>query len=57
MHTNILQQKNYSMGAGNYQLFLPMNYEVVIPENDSVEYSGLDLTLSAAGFYSKRGEF
>ena len=35
--TNInLQQKNYNAGRGNYQLVLPINYEVIIPEDDSV---------------------
>jgi len=31
-----LQQKNYNIGSKNYQLKLPMNYEDIIPENDSV---------------------
>jgi len=30
------QQKNYSTGRRNYQLMLPINYEVIIPEDDSV---------------------
>ena len=35
--TNInLQHKNYSIGRKNYQLVLPVNYEVIIPEDDSV---------------------
>ena len=35
--TNIdIQQKNYSTGQRNYQLVLPLNYEVIIPEDDSV---------------------
>ena len=41
MQTNILQQKNYSMGTRSLQLFLPMNYEVIIPENDSVRLLSL----------------
>jgi transposase len=41
MKTNILQQKNYSTGVRNFQLFLPLNYEVIIPENDSVRLLGL----------------
>ena len=34
--TDILQQKNYSTAAKSYQLYLPFNYEVIIPEDDSV---------------------
>ena len=36
MTKNTIQQKNYSTGVGTYQLFLPLSYEVIIPENDSV---------------------
>ena len=36
MQKSNLQQKNYSAGTKNYQLSLPLNYEVIIPENDSV---------------------
>ena len=32
----IIHQKNYSTGKDSYQLILPLNYEVIIPENDSV---------------------
>jgi transposase len=31
-----LQQKNYSADSGYYQLVLPLDYEVIIPEDDSV---------------------
>jgi len=31
-----IQRKNYTIGQGNYQLVLPLNYEVIIPEDDSV---------------------
>ena len=31
-----IQQKNYNTGSKSYQLMLPINYEVIIPENDSV---------------------
>jgi len=31
-----LQQKNYKLGREEYQLKLPLDYEVIIPENDSV---------------------
>ncbi|MCL2703697.1 MAG: hypothetical protein FWE91_08840 [Defluviitaleaceae bacterium] len=31
-----LQQKNYSTGNRNYQIRLPIDYEVKIPEDDSV---------------------
>lgn len=31
-----LQQKNYTTFKQNYQLILPLNYEVIIPEDDSV---------------------
>jgi transposase len=35
--TNInLQQKNYKAENKNFQLVLPLNYEVIIPEDDSV---------------------
>jgi transposase len=36
MSTINIQQKNYNTGRKNYQLILPMNYEVIIPEDDSV---------------------
>jgi transposase len=41
MRENILQQKKYSTGKGSYQLFLPLDYEVIIPENDSVRLLSL----------------
>ena len=31
-----IQQKKYTAGPQNYQLILPFNYEVIIPEDDSV---------------------
>jgi transposase len=31
----------YSTGRGTYQLFLPLEYEVIIPENDSVRLLSL----------------
>jgi RNA-splicing ligase RtcB len=31
-----LQQKNYNTGIENFQLMLPINYEVIIPEDDLV---------------------
>lgn len=35
--TNInIQQKKYTLGRQNYQLVLPLNYDVIIPEDDSV---------------------
>ena len=36
MTTINIQQKKYNTGNGNYQLTLPLNYEVIIPEDDSV---------------------
>lgn len=36
MTTINLQQKNYNARQKNYQLVLPTNYEVIIPEDDSV---------------------
>jgi transposase len=36
MTKKTLQQKNYTIGVKNYQLCLPLDYEVIIPENDSV---------------------
>ena len=36
MTTNKIQQKKYSAERTNYQLVLPINYEVMIPEDDSV---------------------
>ena len=36
MTTINIQQKKYNTGNKNYQLMLPLNYEVIIPENDSV---------------------
>lgn len=41
MEKSNLQQKNYNSGIKNYQLFLPLNYEVIIPENDSVRLLSL----------------
>ncbi|MCL2621269.1 MAG: transposase [Defluviitaleaceae bacterium] len=41
MRTNIIQHKKYSTGKGSYQLFLPLEYEVIIPENDSVRLLSL----------------
>jgi len=43
-----LQQKNYNTGRANYQLMLPIDYEVLIPEDDSVRLlsqivEGMDL--------------
>jgi len=43
-----LQQKNYNTGIENFQLMLPINYEVIIPEDDSVRLlsqivEGMDL--------------
>lgn len=44
-----LQQKNYRAERKEYQLVLPMDYEVIIPEDDSVKLlsqiiEGMDLT-------------
>ena len=36
MTTINIQQKKYNTGKQNYQLMLPINYEVIIPEDDSV---------------------
>ena len=36
MKTLNLQQKNYTENGDRYQLILPLNYEVLIPEDDSV---------------------
>ena len=36
MTTINIQQKKYSTGNKNYQLTLPFDYEVIIPEDDSV---------------------
>jgi len=36
MKTINIQQKNYSTGRQSYQLKLPINYDVIIPEDDSV---------------------
>jgi transposase len=41
MTTLNLQQKNYITNKGNYQLMLPLNYEVMIPEDDSVRLLNL----------------
>jgi transposase len=42
--TNIkIQQKNYTAEREEYQLVLPMNYEVIIPEDDSVRLLSLVL--------------
>ncbi len=35
LNLNILQ-KNYSLNQSGYQLKLPLNLEIMIPENDSV---------------------
>jgi len=58
--TNInLQQKDYTQGRWGYQLFLPMNYEVIIPTDDSVRLldrivEGMDIS-ELASAYSKLG--
>jgi transposase len=49
MKTLKLQQKNYNTHMGSYQLMLPIDYEVIIPEDDSVRLlnlivEGMDLT-------------
>ena len=31
-----ISQKNYSLNRSGYQLKLPLNLEIMIPENDSV---------------------
>lgn len=31
-----ISQKNYSLNQSGYQLKLPLNFEIMIPENDSV---------------------
>jgi len=54
-----VQQKDYSQGGEIYQLKLPMDYEVRIPENDSVRLlnrivEGMDLSELYAE-YSTRG--
>ena len=36
MTTINIQQKKYNTWQKKHQLILPMNYEVIIPENDSV---------------------
>ena len=54
-----LQQKDYSLGREIYQLKLPVDYEVKIPEDDSVRLlnrivEGMDLSELYAE-YSERG--
>jgi transposase len=54
-----LQQKDYSQGREIYQLKLPMDYEVMIPKNDSARLlnrivEGMDLSELYAA-YSERG--
>ena len=58
MHTK-LYSKNYTLFDGGFQLVLPLNYEVLIPENDSVrllsqileglDYRKLDKAYSSKG--------
>lgn len=36
MQLKKLHTKNYTQSNAYYQLVLPLNYEVLIPENDSV---------------------
>ena len=59
MKTINIQQKNYSTGRQSYQLKLPINYDVIIPEDDSVrllnqiaeelDYRELDATYAPEG--------
>jgi transposase len=52
MRKTILQQKNYTTGAGNFQLKLPINYEVIMPENDPVRLLSLIMEeLDYSGLY------
>lgn len=41
MKTNIIQQKNYTEFGSYYQLVLPLNVEILIPEDDSVRLLSL----------------
>jgi transposase len=56
--TNIkLQQKDYNDGGATYQLVLPIDYEVIIPTNDSVRLlnlviEGMDLSKLYAEYSS-----
>jgi transposase len=36
MRNPIVQQKDYTKNSGNYQLVIPMNFEILIPKDDSV---------------------
>lgn len=36
MRNPIIQQKDYTKNSGNYQLVIPMNFEILIPKDDSV---------------------
>ena len=59
MRQKTLQQKKYSISQKNYQLRLPLDYEVIIPENDSVRLlsqimEGLDYR-ELYGAYSPEG--
>ena len=54
-----LQQKDYTPGRWGYQLFLPVEYEVIIPTDDSVRLpdrliEGMDISETEAA-YSKLG--
>jgi transposase len=54
-----LQQKDYTQSRWGYQLFLPMDYEVIIPTDDSVRLldrivEGMDISELVAA-YSKLG--
>ena len=54
-----ITNKNYTRLSGNYQLSLPLNFDKIIPENDSVRLlshilEGLDYTKLYMA-YSKRG--
>jgi len=59
MQTLKIQQKNYNTGMKSYQLLLPVDYEVIIPEDDSVRLlrqitEELDYT-ELYGAYSSEG--
>lgn len=59
MTTINLQQKNYKLNREEYQLVLPVDYEVIIPEDDSVRLlsriiEGMDLSALYAA-YSEQG--
>jgi transposase len=61
MTTLKIQQKNYNTGVGKYQIILPVNYEVIIPEDDSVRLlrqitEELDYT-ELYGAYSAEGRY